>query len=55
MILSRYLSNWGGYAEKINLAAADTDDDGVITTRDRVVLSRYLSKWNGYTALPYKK
>lgn len=55
VILSRYLSNWGGYAEKINLAAADTDDDGVITTRDRVVLSRYLSKWNGYTALPYKK
>lgn len=47
-LLARYLANWAGYAQRINMDNADVDRDKKVSQRDRMLLSRYLSNWTGY-------
>ena len=45
-ILSRYTSDWKGYADKIkNMDAADINGDGKVNGADAGLLSRYTSGW----------
>lgn len=48
-LLSRYVSGWKGYEDKIqNKDAADLNRDGTVNGADAGLLSRYASGWNGY-------
>ena len=48
-ILSRYVSGWSGYADKIkNMDAADLNQNGTVNSADFTILSRYVSGWTGY-------
>ena len=55
-ILSRYVSGWEGYAEKIkNMDAADINGNGKVNSADFTILSRYVSGWVGYDQYFVKK
>ena len=47
-VLARYTSGWDGYADKVNLDAADINGDGKVNGMDSAILMRYTSGWDGY-------
>lgn len=55
MVLARYIAEWDGYTNQINLDAADLDGDGIpATPRDAMVLARHIAGWTGYEIIPLK-
>lgn len=48
-LLKQYFA---GYNVSVDTAAADVDNDRVLTRRDAMILARHLAGWEGYT-LPY--
>ena len=51
LILSRYIAQWDGYAERIeDMRAADIDGNGRVNAQDRLILSRYIAQWDGYSS-----
>ena len=47
-VLSRYIAGWEGYADKVDMDAADVSRDGKVTKADATILARYVAGWDGY-------
>ncbi len=47
-VLSRYVAGWDGYADKVDMDAADVSRDGKVTKADATILARYMAGWDGY-------
>lgn len=45
LLLSRYLAEWHGEYDDIDLRNADSNGDGEVTQLDRVILSRYVAEF----------
>jgi len=46
--LARYLKNWDGYENLIDMKASDLNADGKVSSVDKTLLARHLKNWAGY-------
>ena len=47
-LLSRYVAEWDGYADQVDLDLADMDGKDGVTLTDVTILARVVAEWDGY-------
>ena len=52
-LLARYVARWSGYADKVDMDAADVNADGKVNMIDSGILARHVARWSDYAVLPY--
>ena len=52
VIASRYVAEYEGYENFVNVENCDLDGDGEVTSIDAVILARYIANWTGYETIP---